>query len=61
MEFEEVDYWNELQEIMDWTSAHVTSTILSVLGCTGESLSLSMDLRNASLTTRCSDCSGTKS
>ena len=27
MEFEEVDYWNELQEIMDWTSAHVTSTI----------------------------------
>ena len=27
MEFEEVDYWNELQEIMDWTSDHVTSTI----------------------------------
>ena len=27
MEFEEVDYWNELTEIMDWTEKHVTSTI----------------------------------
>ena len=27
MEFEEVDYWNELAEIMDWTNDHVTSTI----------------------------------
>ena len=27
MEFEEVDYWNELIEIMDWTNTHVTSTI----------------------------------
>lgn len=27
MEFEEVDYWNELVEIMDWTNKHVTSTI----------------------------------
>ena len=27
MEFEEVDYWNELVEIMDWTNDHVTSTI----------------------------------
>ena len=27
MEFEEVDYWNELTEIMDWTESHVTSTI----------------------------------
>lgn len=27
MEFEEVDYWNELTEIMDWTKSHVTSTI----------------------------------
>ncbi len=27
MEFEEVDYWQELTEIMDWTSSHVTSTI----------------------------------
>ena len=24
MEFEEVDYWNELAEIMDWTNDHVT-------------------------------------
>lgn len=27
MEFEEVDYWEELKEIMDWTEEHVTSTI----------------------------------
>ncbi|MBQ0000172.1 MAG: homoserine O-succinyltransferase [Clostridiales bacterium] len=27
MEFEEVDYWQELVEIMDWTEEHVTSTI----------------------------------
>ena len=27
MPFEEVDYWNELTEIMDWTEKHVTSTI----------------------------------
>lgn len=27
MEFEEVDYWEELKEIMDWTDGHVTSTI----------------------------------
>lgn len=27
MPFEEVDYWKELTEIMDWTEEHVTSTI----------------------------------
>ncbi|MCD7817711.1 MAG: homoserine O-succinyltransferase [Lachnospiraceae bacterium] len=27
MEFEEVDYWKELTEIMEWTGTHVTSTI----------------------------------
>ena len=27
MEFEEVDYWEELAQIMDWTDSHVTSTI----------------------------------
>ncbi len=27
MQFEEVDYWEELTEIMDWTRVHVTSTI----------------------------------
>jgi len=26
MEFEEVDYWEELCRIMDWTTTHVTST-----------------------------------
>ncbi len=27
MPFEEVDYWDELCEIMDWTKTHVTSTL----------------------------------
>ena len=27
LEFEEVDYWQELTEIMDWTEKNVTSTI----------------------------------
>ncbi|MDE6743495.1 MAG: homoserine O-succinyltransferase [Lachnospiraceae bacterium] len=27
MAFEEVDYWEELCEIMDWTKTHVTSTL----------------------------------
>lgn len=27
MEFEEVDYWEELVKIMDWSTTHVTSTL----------------------------------
>jgi len=27
MEFEEVDYWEEITDIMDWSRTHVTSTI----------------------------------
>lgn len=27
MEFEEVDYWEEMKEIMEWTKSNVTSTI----------------------------------
>lgn len=27
VKFEEVDYWNELQEIFDWARTHVTSTL----------------------------------
>ena len=27
MEFEQVDYWKELTDIMDWSKAHVTSTL----------------------------------
>lgn len=26
MEFEEVDYWDELKEVMEWSKTHVTST-----------------------------------
>ena len=25
--FEDVDYWDELKEIMEWTKTHVTSTL----------------------------------
>ena len=32
MPFEEVDYWEEMVEIMDWTSSHVTSTIFLCWG-----------------------------
>lgn len=27
MDFEDVDYWNELTDIMEWTKEHVTSTL----------------------------------
>ena len=33
MEFEEVDYWEELKEIMEWTKTNVTSTIYLCLKC----------------------------
>ena len=32
MEFEEVDYWPELVEIMDWAQTHVTSTFFICWG-----------------------------
>lgn len=32
MEFEEVAYWNELKEILDWTNSHVTSTLFICWG-----------------------------
>ena len=32
LEFEQVDYWNELCEIMDWTQRNVTSTIFICWG-----------------------------
>ena len=38
MEFEEVDYWDELTKIMDWTNTHVTSDV-PLLGSPGESVS----------------------
>ena len=35
MEFEEVDYWEEITQIMDWSETHVTSTIFSCAGLLG--------------------------
>ena len=39
MPFEEVDYWNELTEIMDWTETACDFHDLSLLGSAGQSLS----------------------
>ena len=33
IDFEEVDYWNELCEIMDWTRTNVCSTLYICWGC----------------------------
>ena len=35
MPFEEVDYWDELVEIMDWSEEHVCVHVLYLLGRTG--------------------------
>ena len=59
MEFEEVDYWNELTEIMDWTESHVTSTIFCA-GLHRSSLYHFTDFRNVSSITKCLVSSGTK-
>jgi homoserine O-succinyltransferase len=32
LDFEEVDYWEEMKEIMDWTEHHVTSTMFICWG-----------------------------
>ena len=32
MEFEEVDFWPEMEEILDWTETHVTSTMYQCWG-----------------------------
>lgn len=32
LDFEQVDYWNELQLILDWTKTHVTSTMFICWG-----------------------------
>jgi len=32
LEYEEVDYWNEICEIMDWSRSHVTSTLFLCWG-----------------------------
>lgn len=59
MEFEEVDYWNELTEIMDWTESHVTSTIF-LCWAAQASLYHFTDFRNVSSITKCLVSSGTK-
>ena len=48
MEFEEVDYWKEITEIMDWSETHVTSTIFCAAGGTGISIILRSEEKTAS-------------
>ena len=38
MPFEEVDYWDELTRIMDWTKTNVVSTLASLLGSSGRNV-----------------------
>ena len=59
MEFEEVDYWKELVEIMDWTNTHVTSTIY-LCWAAQAGLYHHYGLKNANLIRRCSVFSGIK-
>ena len=48
MEFEEVDYWEELTEIMEWSKTSVTSTIYLCWGAPGRALlSLRPEEKNA--------------
>ena len=35
LDFEDVNYWDEITEIFEWTRTHVTSTFLYLLGSTG--------------------------
>lgn len=58
MAFEEVDYWNELTEIMDWTETHVTSTIFSA-GLLRQAFIIFTVFRRKNLTRKCLAFSGT--
>ena len=60
MEFEEVDYWNELTEIMDWTESHVTSYDFFCAGLHRQVCIIFTDFRNVSSITKCLVSSGTK-
>ncbi len=35
MEFEEINYWDELTKIMEWSKTHVTSTLHICWGMAG--------------------------
>ena len=59
MEFEEVDYWQELTEIMEWTNTHVMSTIYLCWGAQA-GLYYHYGLKKRALSEKCSGCSGTR-
>ena len=59
MEFEEVDYWEELTEIMEWSKSHVTSTIHLCWGAQA-GLYYHYGLKNVSCQRKCLVCSGMK-
>mgnify|MGYP000940269654 CR=1 FL=1 len=48
MSFEEVDYWNELCEILEWAKTHVFSSFLSRSASSERRLGISMRKRKAS-------------
>ncbi len=53
MEFEEVDYWQELTEIMEWTNTHVMSTIYLCWGAQA-GLYYHYGLKKRALSEKCS-------
>ncbi len=52
--FEDVDYWTELQEILDWSETNVYSTFQYLLGSSGWSYTTAMVSRNTRSQRRCS-------
>ena len=58
MEFEEVDYWDELVKIMDWSRTHVTSTLHLCWGAQA-GLYHHFGLKKRMLKEKCSAFSGT--
>lgn len=60
MKFEEVEYWDELCEIMDWSRSHVYSTLHICWGAQA-GLYHHYGVRKVLLDQKCSACSGTES
>ena len=53
MDFEDVEYWDEITQIFSWARTHVTSTLLYLLGSTGR-IVLSLRHANIRCLRRCS-------
>lgn len=59
MPFEEVDYWKELTEIMEWSKSNVTSTLHLCWGAQA-GIYYHYGIDKVQLDKRCLECSGTR-